>query len=250
MRDGVIVYPVRAHLSAIAPIAFLLGCGGQTSHGGPADAGADRTGAVDSAAVDAPALDGSVADAADASMGCGFSCDAGAPTACPATPPQAGTPCNAPQICEYGTSWFLTCNLVLRCQSTTGTGPGTWLEESDGGGCPWLDAGGPCPATYAQAEAVDAAPGSCPFVSCVYPEGFCGCGVMCGGGGGVPRPHDVTGFFACIPSAPGCPEPRPLSGTACDAGLSCNYGFACGCGQIQQCTSAGSWSAEPGPACP
>jgi hypothetical protein len=101
--------------------------------------------------------------------------------------------------------------------------------------------------------AVDAAFGTCPFVNCVYPEGFCGCGVGCGGGGGAPRapaPVDVPGIFVCIPAAPGCPEPRPLSGTPCgDAATGCGYGFACGCGQVQQCLG-GVWEAYPSPPCP
>ncbi|HEY6460530.1 MAG TPA: hypothetical protein VIY73_10285, partial [Polyangiaceae bacterium] len=148
-------------------------------------------------------------------------------------------------------SWFLACNAVFRCQSSSGTflGPGTWVEESDGGACPWLDAGAGCPATWAEAQAADAGLGECPFTSCIYPEGFCGCGVMCGGGGGIPRPHDTMGIYACIPSSPGCPEPRPLSGTSCVGTASCNYGFNCGCGQMQECEN-GFWSAQQGPVCP
>jgi hypothetical protein len=131
-----------------------------------------------------------------------------------------------------------------------------WTVETDGGNCGWLDSGGACPATWAEANAVDAAPGMCPFVDCVYPEGFCGCGVNCGGGGApraprAPAPVDVPGFFTCIPTMPGCPEPRPLSGTPCDVDASngCGYGFACGCGQNEQCMG-GVWQAYQSPPCP
>jgi hypothetical protein len=245
---------VRVVTLSLLLLGGVLGCGGQTAHGGPADASADATAGSDAstgrdAGADVVSTDVLSIDAGDSST-CGSSCDAGPPaTACPAAPPAAGGPCVAPLTCEYGGSWFLECNVVFRCQPSGGGAPGRWLEEYDGGACTWLDAGGQCPATWDEARAVDAGPGSCPFVSCVYPEGFCGCGVMCGGGGGVPRPRDVTGTFACIPTQPGCPEPRPLSGGACVGSASCNYGFACGCGQIEQCTG-GQWLAEPGPPCP
>lgn len=244
---------VRSALLPTLLVLGLLGCGGRTNHGGaPADAGQDGTAvATDAAGNDAGSIFDSSAGDEEASPGCGFSCDAGAATVCPAAPPAPGAPCVAPRTCEYGSSWFLTCNAVFRCQPTGGAGgeQGTWVEEFDGGTCPWLDAGAGCPATWDEAQEADAGFGECPFTSCVYPEGFCGCGVMCGGGGGIHRPRDVTGIFACIPSVQGCPEPRPLGGTPCTGTASCSYGFNCGCGQIQQC-SGGYWSVEPGPPCP
>jgi hypothetical protein len=234
----------------VAFAAFAaVSCGGQTTHGGGggADASSDGTTLHEAAPGDDGGTTGVDAQAGEA--GCGFLCDSGVPaTSCPPAPPTPGTACVAPQTCEYGTSWFLECNVVLRCFTNTGTGNGTWTAEYDGGGCSWLDAG-TCPATWDEARAVDASPGTCPFASCVYPEGFCGCGVACGGGGGAPAPHDIAGIFVCIPTQPGCPEPRPHSGTPCDGGTACNYGFACGCGQMQQCDN-GAWIAEPGPACP
>jgi hypothetical protein len=246
--------------AVLAPAA--AGCGGSTASQPPADAGADSTTAFDAwAGPDAspPSDAGGGADAqpdADAT-GCGFGCppgDAATMVPCPATPPASGSPCiTQEQVCEYGSSWWLTCNLTVQCRLADAGW--AWSELSDGGGCGWLDSGGSCPPTWAAAMAVDAATGMCPFVSCVYPEGFCGCGIGCGGGGGAPRapgvPFDVPGFFVCIPAMPGCPEPRPLSGTPCDddSGAGCSYGFACGCGQIQQCMG-GAWQAYPSPPCP
>jgi hypothetical protein len=249
--------------SACAVLAPAAGCGGATASQRAADAGADAATAFDAwAGPDAsPASDAGAdaepgADGADADVtsGCGFGpCgDAAAAVPCPATPPASGSPCTAQeQVCEYGSSWWLECNLAVQC--VPGNAGWVWSVEFDGGGCGWLDSGGACPPTWAEAMAVDAGPGTCPFVSCVYPEGFCGCGVGCGGVGGAPRapaPVDVPGFFVCIPTMPGCPEPRPLSGTPCDGTVpGCSYGFACGCGQGQQCMG-GVWQTYPGPPCP
>jgi len=233
-----------AVLPAVGLAAALTGavaCGGRTNGSAPSDASAERS-TVDAGVDSSVVVDGGIDDA----LGCGFSCDAGDERAtlgpCPAAPPAAGAPCSSPsEVCEYGSSWWLECNQVFRCQA------GQWTVEYDGTQCPWLDAGGPCPATWAEASAVDAAPPSCPFVTCVYPEGFCGCGVACGGGGGLPHP-EITGIFTCLPAVAGCPEPRPLSGAPCDGG-SCSYGFGCGCGQGEQCVD-GVWQAYPTPPCP
>jgi hypothetical protein len=244
-------------VGACAVLAPAAGCGGSTASQHTADAGADSTTAFDAwAGPDASPPPDAGADAesdADAT-GCGFGCPPGEAGAvpCPATPPTSGSPCTAQdQVCEYGSSWWLKCNLALEClPADAGL---AWSLLFDGGGCDWLDSGSACPPTWQAANAVDAAPGMCPFVSCVYPEGFCGCGIGCGGGGGAPRPPaplDVAGFFVCIPASPGCPEPRRLSGTPCDeAGVACSYGFACGCGQDQQCTG-GVWEAYPAAPCP
>jgi hypothetical protein len=243
--------------SACAVLAPAAGCGGSTAAQRTSDAGADGSTSFDAwAGPDASPPSDAGPDAqpdADAT-GCGFGCppDAAAWVPCPATPPAGGSPCTAQnQVCEYGSSWWLECNLAVQCRSADVGW--AWTVEFDGGGCGWLDSGAACPPTWAEAMAVDAGFGMCPFVNCVYPEGFCGCGVGCGGGGGAPRapaPVDVPGFFVCIPAMPGCPEPRPLSGTRCDdAATGCSYGFACGCGQEQQCTG-GAWQAFPSPPCP
>jgi hypothetical protein len=244
-------------VSLLVVLVPAAGCGGATASQGAPDAGEDHTTAFDAwAGPDAS----QVPEAGSDAIGCGSSCDAAgddasrdaALPACPATPPARGTACSAPdQVCEYGSSWWLTCNFVVQCRAASAGF--AWYVQSDGTSCTWLDSGSACPPTWAAASAVDAAPTQCPFVSCVYPEGFCGCGIGCGGAGGAPRPPaplDVPGIFVCIPTQPGCPEPRPLSGTPCDeAGAGCSYGFACGCGQDQQCMG-GLWQAFQAPPCP
>jgi hypothetical protein len=239
-----------------AILAPAAGCGGATSTQGAPDAGADRTTAFDASfGPDAS----KVPDAGSDATACGLSCDAAgddasgdaASPACPATLPASGSACSAPgEVCEYGSSWWLQCNRVAECRAASAGF--AWYVQSDGTACTWLDSGGACPPTWEAATAVDAAVGMCPFVSCVYPEGFCGCGIGCGGAGGAPKapaPLDVPGSFVCIPAMQGCPEPRPLSGTRCAGTTGCSYGFACGCGQDQVCMG-GRWQAFPAPPCP
>jgi hypothetical protein len=228
-----------------AVLASTADCGGITGGQSQPDAATDA-GMVDGGH---PPVDASVDAGGDVSIVCGPTCDGGdepIPTACPNTPPSPESACATEgEICEYGSSWWLECNHVLRCQS------GQWLVTFDGTApqCSSFDAGGPCPATWDEAMSVDAATLSCPFVTCVYPEGFCGCGVSCGGGGGITRPQ-IEGVFTCIPASATCPEPRPLSGSSCaPEGTNCSYGFACGCGQDLQC-SDGIWQAYASPPCP
>lgn len=231
----------------VGGLASAIDCGGTTASSGGSDAAADATGGP--GADGSPFLDAGVDTGVDAPFGCGVLCEAGfdAPPplpACPAAPPGAGSPCPSQnEVCEYGSSWWLDCNVVVRCET------GKWALQHDGGGCDWLDAGSACPATWDEANGVDAALQTCPFTTCVYPEGFCGCGVACGGGGGEVQRPMIDGIFVCIPSTPQCPEPRPLSGAPCDSGAGCDYGFACGCGQVEQCVD-GLWQASPAPVCP
>ena len=229
---------------AVAALASTADCGGVTAGAG-ADAGGDATTLHDGGgAVDA-VTGFDAGGSADVSIGCGFACDAGHVPfkPCPATPPTAGSSCAPPnQVCEYGSSWWMECNVVFRCDQ------GAWFQQSDGTGCTWLDSGGACPATWDEAKSADAVAPFCPFASCVYPQGFCGCGVGCGGGG-APKPMDLTGIFVCIEAGAACPEPRPLSGTPCDSDASCQYGWGCGCGQYQQCVD-GVWQGMQTPPCP
>jgi hypothetical protein len=230
-----------------AMLASTANCGGITSGQSRPDAATDASGTADDGL---PPVDASVDASVDVLMGCGLTCDGGDAstplTACPGTPPLPESACTPEgEVCEYGSSWWLECNHVLRCQL------GQWRVTYDGTApeCSSFDAGGPCPATWDEAMAVDAATLSCPFVTCVYPQGFCGCGIGCGGGGGVTRPQ-IQGVFTCIPASATCPEPRPLSGTSCATeGTYCSYGFACGCGQDLQC-SDGIWQANASPPCP
>jgi hypothetical protein len=236
------------HLAAaLATLAALAGCGGTaavTARGEDASVGA--TGMGDAAgAVDAGSW------GIDASVSClGFVCDASdEPVAyppCPGTPPQIGASCtNNDQICEYGSSWWLGCNTVLRCTA------GTWQKDPlpGSGPCGELDAGGTCPATWAEASALDAST-ACPALDCQYPEGYCECVSGCGGGGKMRFNSGVTGTWRCLAITAGCPSPRPVLGTACDPpGMFCRYGWSCGCGQELSCTG-GLWQGGSTPPCP
>jgi hypothetical protein len=91
---------------------------------------------------------------------------------CPATLPEAGTPCAVPWACEYGSD--PNCTSIAWCGRTEPQGTYTYWSISPPGslcsGNPAAclsafdpDAGGPCAAgTW-----------------CLFPEGFCGCGVKC-----------------------------------------------------------------------
>jgi hypothetical protein len=216
-----------ASVVTAAALAFLAHCGaGHTLAFAPTDAGPDRTtgGGTDDGGDDGASV-------------CSF-ChvnDARVPfVLCSASPPEAGTPCAVPdEACEYGTSWSLECNLVLRCMQ------GIWREEFSGAPCPRLDAGSGCPATWQQANAVDAA--ACPATDCQYPEGYCECGAACGHGGEQP--------WQCTPATSDCPSPRPRLGSACTGSASCAYGWSCVCGQQQGCVD-GVWQGDLDPPCP
>jgi hypothetical protein len=224
--------PSIALVAAFAAV-LLAHCGGGSTTSFPVtDAAADVT----TAGAD---------DAGDGAPACTFGCaaDASVPfVLCPASPPQAGAPCAVPgESCEYGTSFWLECNQVLQCLN------GVWRQEYAGVSCTWLDAGGPCPATWQQANALDAS-ASCPIADCQYLEGYCECGAACGSGG---QRHGRNVFVQprCAAAASGCPSPRPRLGTACTGHEDCTYGWPCGCGQMQQCVD-GVWQGAPTPACP
>ncbi|HEY8038404.1 MAG TPA: hypothetical protein VIF15_01365 [Polyangiaceae bacterium] len=228
-----------AWLCACAALAALAQCGGATEAAGTADG-----------AVDATASDGGTGadDTGDeASLGCGFSCDAGDErvpfVVCAPTVPADGSACAVPgEVCEYGTSWWLECNVVVRC-----TG-GAWQPLYGGMQCPWLEGGGACPATWAEASAIEAGT-ACAAADCQYPQGYCECGGACGGGG-APRPPLYGLAWTCAEASAECPSPRPRSGTPCGASdASCNYGWSCGCGQSMQCVD-GIWQGMASPPCP
>jgi hypothetical protein len=218
----------------------LCGCGGSTAAG------------ADAAASDAPAPDGASSDLDATTDAMGFFGDdaaLGGPdvahvplVACPPSPPEAGTPCSVPEEgCEYGTSFAIWCDQVMRCTF------GTWKTEFTGDGCPFED-GGACPATFSEALALEAGVGSCPAFDCQYPEGFCECLTGCGGGALLPALP--TGDWQCRARSAGCPSPRPRVGTPCetDAGV-CMYGWACSCGETLQCED-GVWAGDKSPPCP
>jgi len=233
---------------SLALAAAAMHCGGSVQGAAPLDGSADGTttgtgdasGSHDGANI---GDDGGAGD--DSSAGCiGFACDGGdertPPVTCGSMPPTVGSPCPSEgEVCEYGKSWWLECNTQFRCEQ------GKWTNVT--GSCSWADAGGACPATWAEAMAIDASPATCPL-DCQYPEGYCECGAFCGGGGG----RRVNGGmpWTCWQATPQCPSPRPLSGTPCpEAGAFCSYGGLCGCGQNLGCVD-GVWQASPIPPCP
>lgn len=242
-------HPVRAPLYWLV-LAMIAACGGATATRSGEDASADAPVTSLDGTAGGPDAD---ADGSGDATACSFCLDASSDvhlSLCPSTPPDAGSACSLAEgeQCEYGSSWWLECNLVLRCQG------GTWQTNGGGSGfgpCAGQDAGGSCPATWAEANAIDAGTGfgPCPAPDCQYPEGYCECLTGCGGGG-QPQPMLLMGRWYCAASTAECPSPRPDLGTACSSeGSSCRYGQLCGCGQDLQC-SGGVWQGYPIPPCP
>ncbi len=231
-----------ASLASLAALATSMHCGGSTS--------TPREGPADATSAPSDALPGDATGASDGATeaaACDFSCDAGedvALVACPGTAPSIGSACTLPEPeqCEYGGSWWLGCNLILRCTQ------GVWQAAPPGQGCIQQDAGGVCPATFAEASGVDAGLGRCPAPGCQYPDGYCECLVGCGGGG-IEKPQ-IAGHWYCAAATPQCPTPRPDLGTGCgESDASCQYGTACGCGEQLFCTD-GVWQGFALPPCP
>ena len=238
---------------SLAGLSSLAHCGGGLTAAPGADASLDdagasgamqdATGLAHDAGADALAADG----ASCSGLGCNapdvFAPDVFAPVLCPPTPAAVGSACAAPEeLCEYGGSWWLGCNRVLRCSQ------GFW-QPYYGTGCVPADAGGACPATWDQAvTAADASAGACPAADCQYPEGACECLAGCGGRG--QRRFGIGGVWYCEPATAQCPTPRPDLGTPCsEAGASCSYGLPCGCGEQLSCVH-GVWQGYGFPPCP
>lgn len=223
-------------LLAACGLAALTRCGGSTA-ARPQEQ-SDATSTEHDAAIES-----GEDSSEDVTTGCGFSCDvadAGDVTlvVCPATAPAVGSACTLPEgeECEYGASWWLGCDVVVRCMQ------GVWKVAGASQACLEQDAGGACPATFAEAVGIDAGADMCPAPGCQYPDGYCECLVGCGGGGqsGHPRPQAVVGQWYCKAATPQCPSPRPDLGTSCDSDARCLYGMECGCGAQLQCTE-GVW---------
>jgi hypothetical protein len=234
-----LVFASCAVLAWAACVAVLAHCGGATQSADSADSSTDGTAHGDAYAP--PESGDGSCDDGDA----GDSDGARVPyVLCPVSPPEAGAACGVPgESCEYGPSWWLECNHVLRCTQ------GAWQDWSGGEVCPSYDGGPACPATYAEALAIDGSAG-CPAHDCQYPEGYCECGGPGCGGGGIHEPLPLYGLaWTCAPATSQCPSPRPHLGTACSGEAGCSYGWACGCGQQQQCVD-GVWQGNPLPPCP
>jgi len=242
------VLPALPPLSAVlatAGLAAAAHCGGSTT--------SPREGAGDASFVTPEAAPADATSASDDASpdagGCGFSCDAAddvALRACPAAAPPIGSACSLPEQeqCEYGGSWWLGCNVLLRCTQ------GTWQAAPAEQWCTEQDAGGTCPATFAEASRADAGIGMCPAPGCQYPDGYCECLVGCGGGGAIKEKPEIAGRWYCAAATPQCPTPRPDLGTGCgDSDASCQYGTPCGCGEQLFC-SGGVWQGFSLPPCP
>jgi hypothetical protein len=206
-------------------IPFLTGADGNgCAPGGPIPIGSG------SSAEDAGGEGGRPIDAADAGGEGGRPIDAGADASgpapdCPASLPEAGSACTPvlpPQggtfggtwPCEYGSDPH--CTTVADCAATGPSAPFQWFLYGPDPSCAGNSAA--CPATFG-ALANGAV---CPAAdSCSYPEGRCAC-IKCTG----PQATE----WECEPwqTPTGCPEPRPLFGTACaNEGQECDYALSC-----------------------
>lgn len=228
---------------------MLVACGGATASRSTEDASADAPTVLPDGT--AGGADADAGGANDDATSCSFCLDAATDvhlSLCPSSPPAAGSACTLPdgEECEYGPSWWLGCNLVLRCQAGTWQvyGGGTCIEPDAGGG-------GTCPSSWIEASALDdggGGVGPCPASDCQYPEGYCECLSGCGGGG-APHPMVLMGRWYCAAATTACPSPRPDLGTPCSTDAGCQYGQPCGCGQELQCVD-GVWQGYPIPPCP
>ena len=78
---------------------------------------------------------------------------------------------------------------------------------------------GQCPAAYSAIPTGTVC--NSKGTECGYPQGRCACAVPSSG----PAPVNAQPKWSCEQPGSNCPEPRPISGTACAAaGLSCDYG--------------------------
>lgn len=164
---------------------------------------------------------------------------------CPASLPQAGSTCTPdlpPRggvwLCEYGSDPH--CTTVAQCSATSASGPYQWTLTEPDPSC----AGNPpaCPASFGALANGAACPGA---QSCTYPEGRCSCAPCASGAGGQGTEWECEAWQ----TPAGCPEPRPLLGTACDTeGQECGYGAAC-CGSVStepaMVCNGGYWSVVP-----
>jgi len=142
---------------------------------------------------------------------------------CPTKPPAVGMTClEIGQLCEYGASAAVECNMLYEC--TTG---GWKLVPASSGGTP-CPTGAKCPPTYPSGEVGIAC--SSDGLSCSYTEGTCNCAVDMT----TPTKVDASMIprWICFPKQKGCPSPRPTIGSKCGpstaSGGVCNYGMCAG----------------------
>jgi hypothetical protein len=144
---------------------------------------------------------------------------------CPASPPDAGSMCGAPNVCEYGTSNIVDCDLIAACQQSV------WLVSKPHAGSASCQtpSQSACPAAFEAVVRGGGCDGGATF--CDYPQGRCRCVGTLGSSNLVWSCQD--------PPAP-CPRPRPRLGSACpQEGLVCVYD-PCGLsgGGAQLCRTA------------
>lgn len=152
---------------------------------------------------------------------------------CPAERPREGGECRREGLeCEYGASEYPSCDDVFECAARR------WVRTSFGVSCPSGPNDPSCPPTF---QSVPRNQTCGPQgLTCHYDLGQCYCGVSFG----PPMPYDggPQDFpWTCDDPAPGCPQPRPRLGSACDGRVpvcvyqQCDYGQAC---------QDGVWQAE------
>jgi hypothetical protein len=170
--------------------------------------------------------------------------DAGS-SPCPSSAPTDGTACGPQGLtCEWGSSPVPDCDTVALCNG------GRWQVTPHGPG--GLDCGGgpqgTCPASF---SSVPRQQHCSPYgMYCDYPEGRCACAVPAGPG--FPADASAVAEWICQDPQSGCPQPRPVLGSACSpsqTNLECDYG-ACSIpgGTAESCTG-GIW-VQGGVACP
>jgi hypothetical protein len=169
--------------------------------------------------------------------------EAGGASPCPSTSPGDGSAC-APQglTCEWGSSTVQDCDTVAFCNG------GRWQVTSPGPG--GLDCKpGPaamCPSSF---TSVPRESHCSPYgLYCDYAQGRCACAVPAGPG--FPADASAAAVWLCQDPAAGCPQPRPLLGSACSQeGVQCDYGACTIPGGNGETCQGGVWI-EGGIACP
>jgi hypothetical protein len=200
--------------AAFALAALLFACGGQSQNppGGSSS--------------------GSGSSSGGGSGGSSGSSSGGESPGCPSSPPASNTPCTIPLSCEYGDDPDPQCNTLASCENDSWT-TSPPIEAS----CPTSPPGTRgCPVSFSQVPVGQA----CVIAAeCAYPQGRCACTEQVSG----PAQPNGGSTWVCETPGAGCPEPRPLAGTSCNANpnLTCDYGACTLPGGVNmQCTD-GAW---------
>jgi hypothetical protein len=165
---------------------------------------------------------------------------------CPPTLPPEGAPCSTSSACEYPFGANPLCTILAYCplvamtpvgdgQASAGSadgdgGPGRFWRHSTPSDPSCAPTPAACPASFGALASGSACPVN---AICTYPEGRCNCIPCTPPDGGVSDAGaaDASTQWVCEAwmTPAGCPEPRPLLGTACsNEGQECDYGEGCG----------------------